>query len=201
MNKDNITAALHIAQLYRNRNTNTYRISSYSFRGNYSFLNLEIQRSHYIRPKVTVHKGAETIQGRKLFKGGNYMRKYGMYYFNFLMPTKQNFCSINLWNDFVFCFLVIVISQTTWSGATPRSPQPLPYLQCLPSSTVYGINIAESTMTRKKYTMPPFTPRREFLILYQSFYGKIVIRDFYNFHCTVQMHYTQLVMQYSSRLT
>ena len=26
-------------------------------------------------PKVTVHKGAETIQGMKLFKGGNYMRK------------------------------------------------------------------------------------------------------------------------------
>ena len=55
-----------------------YRISSYSFRGNYSFLNLEIQRSQYIRPKVTVHKCAETIQGRKLFKGGNYMRKYGI---------------------------------------------------------------------------------------------------------------------------
>ena len=54
-----------------------YCISSYSFRGNYSFLNVEIQRSQYIRPKVTVHKGAETIQGRKLFKGGNYMRKYG----------------------------------------------------------------------------------------------------------------------------
>ena len=48
-----------------------YRISSYSFRGNYSFLNLEIQRSQYIQPKVTVHKCAETIQGRKLFKGGN----------------------------------------------------------------------------------------------------------------------------------
>ena len=28
---------------------------------------------------MTVHKCAETIQGRKLFKGGNYMRKYGMY--------------------------------------------------------------------------------------------------------------------------
>ena len=28
-------------------------------------------------PLVTVHKSAETIQGRKLFKGGNYMRKYG----------------------------------------------------------------------------------------------------------------------------
>ena len=49
-----------------------YRISSYSFRGNYSFKNLEIQRSHYITPNVTVHKCAETIQGRKLFKGGNY---------------------------------------------------------------------------------------------------------------------------------
>ena len=43
-----------------------YRISSYSFRGNYSFFNLEIQRSQYIRPKVTVHKCAETIQGQKL---------------------------------------------------------------------------------------------------------------------------------------
>jgi hypothetical protein len=30
-------------------------------------------------PKVTVPKGAETIQGRKLFKGGNYMRKYGIW--------------------------------------------------------------------------------------------------------------------------
>ena len=29
-------------------------------------------------PKVTVHKSAETIQGRKLFKGGNYMRNYGI---------------------------------------------------------------------------------------------------------------------------
>ena len=45
------------------------------------FLDLEIKGSQYIRPKVTVHKGAETIQGRKLFKGGNYRRKYGMYKF------------------------------------------------------------------------------------------------------------------------
>ena len=42
------------------------------------FLDLEIQRSQYIGPKVTVHKCAETIQGRKLFKGGNYIRKYGI---------------------------------------------------------------------------------------------------------------------------
>ena len=55
-----------------------YRISSYSFRGNYSFFDFETQRSQYIRSKVTVHKCAETIQGRKLFKGGNYMRKYGI---------------------------------------------------------------------------------------------------------------------------
>ena len=53
-----------------------YCISSYSFHGNYSFLDLKIQRSQYIMPKVTVHKGAETIQGRKLF---NYMRKYGIF--------------------------------------------------------------------------------------------------------------------------
>jgi hypothetical protein len=29
---------------------------------------------------VTVHKSVETIQGRKLFKGGNYSRKYGIPY-------------------------------------------------------------------------------------------------------------------------
>ena len=34
-------------------------------------------------PLVTVHKCAETIQGRKLFKGGNYMRKYGTYIIRF----------------------------------------------------------------------------------------------------------------------
>ena len=30
-------------------------------------------------PLITVDKSAETIQGRKLFKGGNYLRKYGMF--------------------------------------------------------------------------------------------------------------------------
>ena len=51
-----------------------YRISANSFRGNYSFLNLTLCTV----TKVTVHTGAETIQGRKLFKGGNYWRKYGI---------------------------------------------------------------------------------------------------------------------------
>ena len=45
-----------------------YRISSYSFRGNYSFLNFEIQRSQYIRQKDIVDEGAEAIQGRKLYE-------------------------------------------------------------------------------------------------------------------------------------
>ena len=40
-----------------------YCISSYSFRGNCSFLNLEIQKSLYIRRKVTVHTCAETMWG------------------------------------------------------------------------------------------------------------------------------------------
>jgi hypothetical protein len=38
-----------------------YPIFSYSFRVNDSFLSLEIQRLQYTRPKVTLHKCAETI--------------------------------------------------------------------------------------------------------------------------------------------
>ena len=34
---------------------------------------------HYeLWPLVIVHKSVETIQGRKLFKGGNYLRRYGI---------------------------------------------------------------------------------------------------------------------------
>ena len=43
-----------------------------------NIVSAEIQRSQYIRPKVIVHKGAETIQGRKLIKGRDYMRIYGI---------------------------------------------------------------------------------------------------------------------------
>ena len=39
-----------------------------------------IQRSQYIRPKVTLHKCAETIQGRKLFN----MRKYSVQKWNYI---------------------------------------------------------------------------------------------------------------------
>ena len=38
-----------------------------------------IQRSQYIKPKVTVHKCAGVIRTRVLFEGGPYMRKYGKY--------------------------------------------------------------------------------------------------------------------------
>ena len=51
----------------------SYRISANSFRGNYSFLNLALFT-------VTFDLvAAEPIQGRKLFKGGNYSRKYGTF--------------------------------------------------------------------------------------------------------------------------
>ena len=54
-------------------NSPVYRIYSYSFCGNYSFLNLEIQRSQYIRPKVTIHNCVEIIQGRKLYEEIRYL--------------------------------------------------------------------------------------------------------------------------------
>ena len=56
-----------------------HRISSYSFRGNYSVLNLEIVAIFQFLKKEIEFWAAETIQGRKLFKGRNYMKKYGMF--------------------------------------------------------------------------------------------------------------------------
>ena len=48
-----------VCQLKKKIMINNYRISSYSFRGNYSFLNLSLCTA----TKVTVHKSAETIRG------------------------------------------------------------------------------------------------------------------------------------------
>ena len=59
-----VTTLPRVMQLNQRHCNKEYHISSYSFRGNYSFLNLKIQRSQYIRPKITVHKCAETNQGR-----------------------------------------------------------------------------------------------------------------------------------------
>ena len=77
-----------------------FRISSYCFSGNYSFLSMEIQRSQYIRPKVTVHKGAETIQGRKLFKGGNYIRNT-IIFGRRLLVLQTRFSKTNICDDFL----------------------------------------------------------------------------------------------------
>ena len=71
------------------KNMYIYRISSYSFRGNYSFLNLEIQRSQYINV-------------RKLFKGGNYMR---IYVISFCNGLAGKLCTINRW---VFYDLLVI---------------------------------------------------------------------------------------------
>jgi hypothetical protein len=59
---------------------NEYRISANSYRGNYSFLNLTLCTVTF---DVTVHTGAETIQGRKLFAEIRYEQKlhYGNYGF------------------------------------------------------------------------------------------------------------------------
>ena len=54
----------------QNRNYSKYRISANSFRGNYSFLNLTL---------CTCDLWTQYIQVRKLFKGGNYSRKYGIW--------------------------------------------------------------------------------------------------------------------------
>ena len=71
----------------------TYRNSANSFQGNYTFLNLTF-----------VHTGAETIQERKLFKGGNYMRKYGISpFFSYLMTENLDNLRQRLLTQSVTC--------------------------------------------------------------------------------------------------
>ena len=56
-------------------------------------------------PFVTVHKSGETFQGRKLFKGGNYLKKYGSITNMGLCHLKRN----KLWS-----YLIQRISLTKW---------------------------------------------------------------------------------------
>ena len=44
----------------------------------YLFYFLSLYPATYIELHTVFPTGAETIQGRKLFKGGNYSSKYGM---------------------------------------------------------------------------------------------------------------------------
>ena len=63
------------AEFETEREANTTVFPHIASCGNYSFLNLENQRSHYIRPKVTVQKCVEIIQGRKLYEEIRYLYK------------------------------------------------------------------------------------------------------------------------------
>ena len=70
-----------------------YCISSYSFFGNYSFefrncIKFKQLPQYFNFYLIDWIFAAETIQGRKLFKGGNYMRKYG----NRNVPVITNVC-------------------------------------------------------------------------------------------------------------
>ena len=73
-----------------------YRISSYSFRGNYSFLNLEIQRSQYIKMQ-------------KLFKGGNYSRAETIW-----RNTVLKFFAYNLKSDYWKLHSVLQLKCLYW---------------------------------------------------------------------------------------
>ena len=66
-------------------------------------------------PLVTVHKSAETIQGRKLFKSRNYSRKYGTY----CCSSNQNTALANL----------VIILKAEWTiliNPIENLPQPVP---------------------------------------------------------------------------
>ena len=67
-----------------------------------SFLNLNL----CIVTLVTVYTGTETIQGRKLFKGGNYSRKYGIpnlyYEKKFYFSSQGQIISVEFFFAFAF---------------------------------------------------------------------------------------------------
>ena len=48
-------------------------------------------------PLISVHKCAETIQGGKLFKGGNYMRKYGFPHSELTCSHLESCSSGSIW--------------------------------------------------------------------------------------------------------
>ena len=62
-------------------------------------------------PLVTVHAGAETIQGRKLFKGGSYLRKYG--------NSKKSLCSVLVSIALSGCLFVFLSSPNSFRGDLP----------------------------------------------------------------------------------
>ena len=51
--------------------------------------------AYVLWPLITVHKCAETIQGRKVFKGGNYMRKYGRHFVKKVVSFRNQIVTTN----------------------------------------------------------------------------------------------------------
>ena len=91
-----------------------YHISSYSFVGNYSFLNFEIQRSQYIRPKVRVHKCAETIRGNTVIIIG--LKRHELCFGEFL--NSELFLTISMiirQIDYNHKSINKIISNLTWT--------------------------------------------------------------------------------------
>ena len=103
-------------------NENIYRcISAYSFRGNYSFLNLNLCTV----TKGTVHTGVEIFQGRK-FTEIRY--RLGAFIFSFflLMVPKIEMCLKYFWTKnsksshceyvIIICWVILLVAWVTLIG-------------------------------------------------------------------------------------
>ena len=55
--------------------------------------------------------GEETIEGGKLFKGGNYMRKYGIWNFQAFMNSKRIVAAATIWGITVPMYLYTLFLQ------------------------------------------------------------------------------------------
>ena len=103
-----ITTVLHCFHLSY---ANMYHISSYKICGHF-LKKYFIQRSQYIRPKVTVHKCAGIIRMWVLFEGRPYMRKYGSWtnHKTVLQSQLQNCVCHNWLNDQLNFKIVITLA-------------------------------------------------------------------------------------------
>ena len=73
-------------------------------------MNLEIQRSQYLRPKVTVHKCVETIQGRKLYEEIRYVELF--FQMKSIESERNYLVDLNLGSILRYCFRKIIDGST-----------------------------------------------------------------------------------------
>ena len=108
------------------------RISSYSFRKNYSFLNLEIVansnscRNIVIFYLINVIFAAEIIQGRKIFKSGNHMRKYSTQNWSGHVFLSKYF-KIRCWKSKLDIHAIISFEKILKFPLNTFNPKPNPY--------------------------------------------------------------------------